>query len=514
VCGTRAGFKGQPERIRKLRQPFVEGILLDMFSKILPIACLAAALVASLGGVPGPAVGQDNLPSLGHSNQALSEMEEKRLGREFIRNARKSMDFVEDPELTQYVSELGRRIAASGDEPDAGFQFYLIRNSALNAFAVPGGHIAVNTGLIMATRTEGELASVIAHEVAHVTQHHLARMLEQSKGEGFKLLGALAAAILLGGQAGQAAVVAANASAIENQLEYSRGFEKEADGIGLQTLARAGYDPRAMPIFFERLQRWARVYESGAPEFLRTHPLTTDRIADTRVRAENYQASGDPDQSDFYHIRAKIRAVFPEDPADAAAQFASNLESGEYEDETAERYGYALALSNAGRSEDALRVIDKLLEANPDSVRHQTARGNILVAAGRHDEAVSHFERIHARWPDHRALTLYYASALIQSKHYEKAKRILKKRRLKDGDDPQVYSLLARAEGEMGNSLVAHQNLAEYHYLRANLKEAYRQLKLAERYVGNSEYARQSIEARMKEVRREMEIYDEKPGDN
>lgn len=484
-----------------------------MFRKLLPIACLSAVLAAGLGVAPGPSSAQDNLPSLGRGSSSLSEMDEKRLGREFIRNARRSMPFVEDPELTGYITELGQRIAAASDEPGSEYRFYLIRDSALNAFAVPGGHIAVNTGLIMATESEAELASVLAHEVAHVTQRHLARMLDQSKGQGLKMLGALAAAILLGGEAGQAAFVAANASAIENQLEYSRGFEREADGIGLQTLARAGYDPRAMPTFFERLQRWARVYESGAPEFLRTHPLTTDRIADTHVRAEDYQRRENPDPSDFYHVRAKIRAELADDPATAASQFAANLESGEYEDETAEHYGHALALSSAGRSDEALEVIDRLVAENPDSVRHQTARGNILVDAGRYQEAAAHFERLHERWPGDHALNLYYASALIRAKHYAEAKRVLRKQLLRRDDDPQAYSLLARAEGEMGNSLLAHQNLAEYHYLRANLQEAYRQLKLAEKYAGDSDYARQSIKARMEDVRREMEIFDENKKD-
>jgi beta-barrel assembly-enhancing protease len=483
-----------------------------MLRKLIPIACLTAALIAGPGTLPDPASAQSNLPSLGRASSGLSEMDEKRLGREFIRNARRSMPFVEDPELTQYISDLGGRIAASGDEPHSDFRFYLIRDSALNAFAVPGGHIAVNTGLIMATESEAELASVLAHEVAHVTQHHLARMVDGSKGEGLKMLGALVAAVLLGGEAGQAAVVAANASSIENRLEYSRSFEREADGIGLQTLVRAGYDPRAMPTFFERLQRWARVYDSGAPEFLRTHPLTTDRIADTRVRAENYPHIENPDQTDFYHVRAKIRAAFSDDPGKTAAQFASNLESGDYEDETAERYGYALALSSAGRNDEAIAVIDQLLEENPDSVRHQTARGSILLDAGRFDEALAHFERTHDRWPDHGALNLYYASALIQTRHFADAKRVLKKQMLRDSDNPGIYALLARAEGEMGNSLVAHQNLAEYHYRRTNLQEAYRQLQLAEKYAGDSEYARASIEARMAEIRQEMEIFDETSG--
>lgn len=482
-----------------------------MFRQSLPIACLLAALLAMTGTAPTPLRAQDNLPSLGHSNTGLSPMEEKQLGREFIRHARRSMNFVEDPQLTQYISDLGQRIATSSDEPGSDFHFYLIRNSALNAFAVPGGHIAVNTGLIMATESEGELASVLAHEVAHVTQHHLARMLDRSKSSGLKMLGALAAAILLGGEAGQAAVVAASASSIENQLEYSREFEKEADGIGLQTLARAGYDPRAMPSFFERLQRWSRVYESGAPEFLRTHPLTSDRIADSRVRADAYAPREAPPQTDFYHVRAKIRATLGNDASGAAAQFAANLANGDYEDQAAERYGYALALSSAGREQQALEVIDGLLEDDDGALRHRIARGNILVNAGRYDEALAQFQALYESHPEDRPLALYYSSALIQTGRYQDAKRILKKQLLRNDDEPRVYALLARAEGEMGNSLVAHQNLAEYHYRRTELQEAYHQLKLAEKYAGNSDYAQQSIEARMKQIRREMEMFDVKP---
>jgi len=527
----RAAVHGAPAAFEHLRRRGADTILAPMLHRLLRLprrpgvpgtsltALLRTALLVASAAFPlivlslypvaatNTAAAQDNLPSLGRTNTVLSELDEKRLGRDFILKARRSMNFIDDPELTQYITDLGRRIAGASDEPGSEFRFYVIRNNALNAFAVPGGHIAVNTGLIMATRTEAELASVVAHEVAHVTQHHLARMVEGQKHQGLKMLGALAAAILLGGEAGQAAVVAANASAIENRLEYSRSFEQEADAIGIQTLARAGYDPRGMPSFFERLLRWARVYDTGAPEFLRTHPLTTDRIADSKVRADGYPHIDNPDHSDFYHVRAKIRATLSDNAVTAAERFAANLESGDYEHEGAERYGYALALSEAGRHDQAVEAIDRLVEHNPDSIRHQTARANILMEAGRYEQALEHFRRIHERWPDHRALGLYYSSALIQTKHFDEAKTVLKKLLLKAKDDPRIYSLLARAEGEMGNSLVAHQNLAEYYYLRANLSEAFRHLKLAEKYAGDSDYAKASIEARLEDIKREMEIY-------
>lgn len=480
-----------------------------MFRNMIPGALVIALLAAVSMPAPRAVLAQDNLPNLGGGNSALSELDEKRLGRQFIRQARRSMHFVDDPELTRYISDLGARIASHSAEPGSEFSFYLIRDNTLNAFAVPGGHIAVNSGLIMATESEAELASVLAHEVAHITQHHLARMLEQSKGQGFKMLGALAAAILLGGQAGQAAVVAANASAIENRLEYSRGFEREADGIGLQILAKAGYDPRAMPAFFERLHQWSRVYDTGAPEFLRTHPLTTDRIADSKARAESYQSSSNPDQSDFHHVRAKIRAMFADDANAAAAKFAANLESGEHDSEAAERYGYALALSQAGRHEQALQVIDSLIEEHPDSARHLTARANILMQTGNYDQALEQFESLRTTRPEDLAVGLYYAQALIQTRNFEDAKQILKKLQLRYKEDPRIYSLLARAEGEMGNSLVSHQNLAEHYYHRHNLTEANRQLRLARKYAENNNYALESIEARIQEIQREMEIYEE-----
>lgn len=480
-----------------------------MFRTMIPGVLLIALLAAVSMPAPRAVLAQDNLPNLGRSNSALSELDEKRLGRQFIRQARQSMSFADDPELTQYISDLGARIASNSAEPGSEFSFYLIRDNTLNAFAVPGGHIAVNSGLIMATESEAELASVVAHEIAHITQHHLARMLEQSKGQGLKMLGALAAAILLGGQAGQAAVVAANASAIENRLEYSRGFEREADGIGLQILAQSGYDPRAMPAFFERLHEWSRVYDTGAPEFLRTHPLTTDRIADSKVRAENYQHTGNPDQSDFYHIRAKIRAMFSDDANAAVAKFAANLESGELESEAAERYGYALALSRAGRHDQALQVVDGLIEKHPDSARHRTARANILMQAGRYEQALEQFKRLRETRPEDVAIGLYYAQALIQTRNFQDAKQVLKKLQLRYKEDPRIYSLLARAEGEMGNSLVSHQNLAEYYYHRHNLTEANRQLRLARKYAENNDYALKSIEARIQEIQRELEIYEE-----
>ena len=503
-----------------------------MPTKTIQAWCLAALIALCLAAVPGMAAAQDNhptmqiplvccdepapvppqenLPTLGRGTTGLSKMDEDKMGRQFILQARQSLDFVTDPELTEYINKLGHRLSSHSDEPKDTFRFYLVRSPDLNAFAVPGGYIVLYTGLLMAAENEPELAAVMSHEIAHITQHHLSQMVEDTKGQGLKILGALVAAILLGGQAGSAAVVGANATSISNQLRYQRGFEQEADDRGIHTLVKAGYDPHAMAQFFRVLENWSRNIDPGGVEFLRTHPLTPKRLADAEVRADQYPRPKPPDETDFYHIRAKIRATLSDDPEATVQRFAVNLKTGKYENEDAERYGYALALSRVGRYDKALEVIGKLLQQRPDSLRYQAAQGNILMDAGKFDDALDVLARSHKRSPDSRAIDIYYATALIQTKHYEEAKRLLKQRLLTHNDDAQIYSLLARAEGEMGNHLVAHQDLAEYYYLKEDLAQAYRQLKLAKKYIDGSEYAKASIEARIKDIRHDMSIYGDK----
>ncbi len=464
---------------------------------------VAGALAAS----PSLVRPVENLPDLGdHSATILSSLEEERLGREFMRNAAGQLNFIEDLELKQYVNGLGRRLADYSDTPEQKFAFYLINDNTLNAFAVPGGHISVHTGLIMATKHEAELASVLAHEIAHVTQHHLARMLKQSQSQTLPALAAIVAAILLGGQAGQAALVATNAGLVENQLKYSRTFEREADSIGIHALARAGYDPRAMPAFFEKLQQWSRIQESNVPEFLRTHPLTVSRIAESASRAEQYPPVSNPDETDFFHARAKIRALYMGRDSSTTQGFAANLRDAKYEDKQAERYGYALALANEGNYDDAARRISELVTEYPDDVRYVTAKAQIEISARRFDDALATYRTARNRFPKDAALELYYANALVTTGAHDEARQIIKRALARGNGDSTLYALLARAEGESGNHLAAHQSLAEYHYLRGNLHEALRQLRLAKRYVGDSYYASASVEARTQEIERELRI--------
>ncbi len=453
----------------------------------------------------------NQLPELGdYSTSIISSAEEQKLGREFMRDARRSLSFIEDPELHDYLNQLGQRLAANSDGGGVDFSFYLVKDPALNAFAVPGGYISVHTGLILATRHESELASVLAHEVAHITQRHLPRMLAAVKSQTIPMTAAIIAAILLGGQVGQAALAATNASMIERQLKYSREFEREADAIGIRALARSEFDPRSMPQFFERMQQWARVQDSNAPEFLRTHPLTTDRIAESISRAERYPSPTRSNEDQYLHMRAKIRALYNDEPERAVKYFSSALEDKQNTSARADRYGYALALMASSQYDRAREQIKGLVNLQPQNSSYRIVEAEIEMSAGNHDRALELYRAARHQFADQTVFQHYIAAALLKSGRHQEAKQAIRGVMLKTQAEPKLYAMLARAEGELKNPLAAHQALAEYHYLMGNPREALRQLQLARTYAGDSFYASASIDARVTEIEQQLRLAGEK----
>ncbi|MFT6908867.1 MAG: putative Zn-dependent protease, partial [Oleiphilaceae bacterium] len=234
------------------------------------------------------------LPEMGDSAGALiSPQQEHEVGQSFFWRLQQSVDLIDDPEVNSYIQSLGYRLAANSDAPSLSFTFFMVPDPTVNAFAAPGGFIGMNSGLILTSQREDEVASVMAHEIAHITQRHLLRSFEQSKQMSLPMTVAMVAAALLGAttdaRIGTTALMAVQAGGIQAQINFTRANESEADNLGMLTLVRAGFDAQAMPTFFERLQQTSRFYTSSAvPEFLRTHPVTTSRIADARGRAFTY----------------------------------------------------------------------------------------------------------------------------------------------------------------------------------------------------------------------------------
>ncbi len=476
-------------------------------------AALAASLLCQLGQTPAYA-DSTNLPDLGDESLAvISPAQERKLGEDLMRQSRRSVAFMDDPEVNEYIQSLGQKLVSHSDNPQQSFRFFVINNPAINAFAIPGGFIGVHTGLILATQNEAELASVLAHETAHITQRHIPRLIAESQRTTLPAMAAILAGILLassGHQGGEAAIALTTATVAQKGINFTRSFEEEADRIGMQILAKSDFDPRAMPAFFEQMQNMNRLNETSLPEFLLTHPVTTNRIADSRNRAEQYKVHQSPDSMDFQLVRAKIRALAPGDPDEIARGFKENLAQGKYLSADAERYGYTVALLRARQLAVGRTEVKKLIDRQPGRSSFRILQAEIEMAAENYKQALAIYADAYAKAPSNAALMRYYASALLKTEHYRRAKEILKTALQRRPEDPALYQMLAQAAGGTGSSYEAHKALAEHYYLNGNPNAAIDQLQLAARFAGDNFYLQSSLEARIAAIKEEIAAYKSK----
>jgi predicted Zn-dependent protease len=442
------------------------------------------------------------LPDMGDSAGAiLSPEQEHRIGTEFLRRIRLNFQLVEDPEINEYIRNLGNRLAANSDNPTQNFTFFVIDDTRINAFAAPGGFIGVNAGLITASDSESELASVIAHEIAHITQRHMARAFEAQSNLNLPALAGVIAAIIIGSQnseLGRATLSASQAAAVQAQLDFTRSNENEADHIGMQALAGADFDPRAMTAFFERLQQASRYY-SQPPEFLSTHPVTVARIANSRARAERYPYRQYTDSLEYHLIREKLRFASGKPPN--AAHYEKILASRQYHNETAIRYGYALALGRAGRLGQAENEINSLLKRHPEQSNFLLARARFMLEAGKTQAALQAFQQALKVYPQDPGLTVSYAQALLQLNRAGEARQLLHQHIRERSPDASLYKLMAVAEGEAGYPIEAHQSLAEHHYLNGQTRAAIRQLDIALGLKSDNFFELSKVQARRDQLR-------------
>jgi predicted Zn-dependent protease len=464
---------------------------------------LRILLAASLLAVPG--VLAQGLPDLGDVAQAgFTPLQERRLGESIMREIRADRAFYDDAEATDYINSLGNRLASRSTESRQEFEFFLIRDSQINAFALPGGFIGVNTGLMLAGQSESEVAGVLAHEIAHVTQRHIARMLQQQNQSTLTSLASIAAALLLSRvntQAAEAALAFGQAGAIQSQLNFTRDNEREADRVGLQILDQSGFDPRGMSGFFERLQRATRVYESGAPSYLRTHPLTFERIADMQSRTEGMGYRQIPDSLEFQLIRAKLRAQL-DAPRDAIAFFEQSLAERKFLSEAASRYGLAASLMRAGdyaRARAELESLRKIAPANPIV---DTLNCEFGYRAFGPKQALPCLREALKTYPSYRALVYENANALLESNQPEEALRFVEARLQVIADDYRLYLLQSRAYAALNKRLSQHRAQAEAYVRMGNVTAAMEQLRLGLKSGDGDFYQLSSAEARLRELRK------------
>jgi predicted Zn-dependent protease len=454
-----------------------------------PGLALAAALLAAAAGPSRVPADPFNLPDFGSSADTLmTSAQERQLGRAFMRSVREALPVMDDPLLTDYIQDLGTRLAATSGGGSRSFSFFLVDEPVVNAFAGPNGHVGIFSGLVLTSQSESELAAVMAHEIAHVTQRHLMRAFEDQKRLSIPATGLMIAAAILGAQVdanlGAAAMAGVQAASIQRQINFTRQNEEEADRIGIAALAEAGFDPFAMPGFFERLAKSSRTYENNAPEFLRTHPVTANRTADALARAELYGHRQRPDDLRFHLVRAALRERSYKDARRAAAHFKANLDSGRYSNRTAETYGRALALTRDGRHTAARPLARNLLERHPNHAEFIVLDARLDMRLGSREEAVRKLQGSVGLRPDNMPLRVAYAGALTAAGKHERALATLKDAVRLRGGTALVYGMMSDAALRSGDRAATHRYRGEKLYAEGDLEPAIRQMQLALRSPG------------------------------
>lgn len=500
---------------------------------------LLAAVLAGAGFAAGAQGDRVNLPDMGGSADSIfAPGEEERYAAEFERYLRAQNLLVEDPLIDSYFADMGYKLASRSNRAGRPFRFLVIRANDINAFASPGGLIGMNAGLILAADSENEVAGVFAHEIAHVTQNHLARGYENQQQVSLPIMLASLGLALAAGMAGaggdavSAAAMIGQGLATQSMINYTRQMESEADRVGINLLSRAGYDPEGMADFFTKLTRLSRAYGQGPPEYLRTHPLSTTRTAEARNRLERLPSSRHEESLEFHLMQARLRVMMESRPERAIEYFRTRIESDEGPFDEAHRYGLALAQIRGGRLDrdgsgapgananqaelrilgtealmSARETIDELLSNKPEFPLYQQLQAEWHLAGGEIDQALDVLGRLYHNFEGNQAIAMQYSDALLYKDDPERAERavsVLRRTMRERAPNAMLYEHLAKALDRTGESVASAEAVAEAYYLRDNLPGAIDQLRRLQRRDDLSYYQRARVSARLSEWQVEM----------
>lgn len=469
-------------------------------------AITALALGLSLAISTGPIQAQKKeiqLPSLGDAASGIvSPQQEYKLGQAWARSFRAQVPTSVDAQLADYTEKMMTKLAEHSELRSKQLDIIMVDNPTLNAFAVPGGVVGVHTGLFSYAQSEGQLAAVLAHEIAHLSQRHFARGVEQQQRNSLPMLAALMTSLVLAatasGDIGLAALSATQAAAIDAKLRFSRQNEQEADRIGIQTMAAAGLDPHQAPEMFEQMLK-ATQFSRRPPEFLLTHPVTEKRIADTRNRARRYVERPLPPSLDFHLMRSRVRLALAETPSQAAKAFRSELEGHSLMPE-ASRYGLLLALIEMKRFKEAREQLDILLENHPKHISYMIAKADLSAAAGNYDQALMDLRLGLKKNPHNHPISVRLGELYMEAGQYHRAEQLLVKHSRQRPHDTYVWYLLAEIHGLTGDILNLHQARAEYFILNGIYDKALQQLKLAQKMARGNYRLSTILEEKIRQV--------------
>ncbi|MCK6370660.1 MAG: M48 family metalloprotease [Gammaproteobacteria bacterium] len=478
---------------------------------------IAILCMVTIALPPAAVAADDDLPDIGNpANTVLSREQERQIGRSIYKSLRNTGVVISDPEVEEYIQDVGQKLAARATDTEQKFRFFVVKDPAINAFALPGGYIGVHSGLLLATANESELAGVMAHEIAHVTQRHISRAVFANQRASILTMAAMLGAILLGaatgsGDAIQGAVIAAQGASAQQQINFTRSNEYEADRVGVGLLAAAGFDPRGMPSFFETLARQTGPLASQAPEFLRTHPVTVNRIAETRARADQLTERDVADSTGYRLMRARLRVLGARPPEAALDYFRSQLASVAGSEDIGNAYGLALAHLYSGDFAAAEREFDALLESDDSVIHFHSGLAQAKLGLGQREAAFRVYERAMELFPRNVPLTVRYAEALMEDQRPKDAHRILLDLLNVVPPTPEQVRLIAMAASAAQDTGDAHYYMAEYHLMSGDLLLAADELRIALSIPGLNTVQRARFESRLVEI---QEVIDRLQAEN
>ena len=467
-----------------------------MFKRAFGISLVVFSSLAFADNSPS-----DNLPDLGDgSSSRYSAQQEHDLGRMWLKMFRSQVKTVNDPLMQDYIEGLLYRLASHSELKDRRLETVIVSNPTINAFAVPGGVVGVNDGIFLYTDNEAQLAGVLAHEIAHLSQRHFSRSIDNARQSTIPTLAGLLAGVVLaataGADAGIAAITATQAAALDSQLRFSRQHEQEADRLGMETLSKANMDPNGIPSMFVNMNANMRYARAKPPEFLLTHPLTDSRISDSANRARQYPRQVYTDNLNFQLMRMRAALQHSKSPEDLLnTKQSDNGINGE-----ARRYGITIALIELNRWQEAEVQLAPLLKDDGGRIAYQLAQADILAGQKRYKEAIELLQSQLAIAPHNNPYTIKLAEILQRDNRFEEADQILSRQSRERPNDPNLWYQLAEVRGLAGNILGVHVARAEYFILLAQFERAKMQLRYAYELTINNKIQQGRIKQRLRDI--------------
>lgn len=472
-----------------------------LFRRVIASVCMVSVTLSPMIGIA-----DEDLPDIGSpADTALSRDMEQQIGRSIYKSLRDTGHVITDPETQEYIQDIGQKLAAHTKDNGQKFRFFVVNDPAINAFALPGGYIGVHSGLLLATASESELAGVLAHEIAHVTQRHISRAIYANQRASILTMAAMLGAILLGAATGssdaiQGAVVAAQGASAQQQINFTRTNEYEADRVGVGLLAAAGFDPMGMPSFFETMARQTGPIASQAPEFLRTHPVTVNRIAETRERAMQLPRRDVEDATGYSLTRARLRVLGARTPDAALERFRADMDDPARVGDIGTAYGIALVQLQRGEFAEAEKAFLTLTTTNPSVIPFHTGLAQAQLGLGQIEASFRTYERAMQLFPRNVPLTVHYAEALMQQGRPKDAHRVLLDLLNTVAPTPEQVRLIALAASAARDTGDAHYYMAEYHLMGGDLMLAADELRIALSIPGLDTVQRARFSSRLAEI--------------